>query len=400
MVADLAGNLIALAEAKAEAQALRNIEFRVADMLDLGYPDGSFDAVVCVFGIFFVPDMAGAVVELWRMVRPGGRLAITTWGPRLFEPANGVFWEAVEAVRPDLHRGFNPSDRISEPAGLRAMLAEAGVQGADIVAEAGTHPLGSPEDWRKIAMGSGYRGTLEQLEAGTFHRIREMHLSRLQREKSRPSRPTSSMPWRPSNRTGKSCGSKAGSHALAATSPGLAMRLYRRALHGTVGAENTAIARLGTEQDLAILAFVIELASIRGHGLPLGETASGTGDDGFQDEAIHGCSGMERGGIADLRGGLDQGVRGGPLRVVGDRGGFPVEIDFGFVDSGDPLQSLPDRDRADRAIHAPHVQHDGPGCAGEAQQGWQGEGKQDRQTHIISSESVEKRRGPWTGQEP
>jgi ubiquinone/menaquinone biosynthesis C-methylase UbiE len=183
VAADLAGNLIALAEAKAEAKGLRNIEFRVADMLELGYPQGSFDAVVCVFGIFFVPDMAGAVGELWRMVRPGGRLAITTWGPRLFEPANGAFWEAIAAVRPDLHRGFNPWDRIAEPAGLRALLAEAGVHQADIVAEAGTHPLESPEDWWKIAMGSGYRGTLEQLEAGAFHQVRETNLSRLHAER-------------------------------------------------------------------------------------------------------------------------------------------------------------------------------------------------------------------------
>lgn len=182
VAADLAGNLLALAEAKAQAQALRNIEFRVADMLDLGYPDRSFDAVVCVFGIFFVPDIAGAVKELWRMVRPGGRLAVTTWGPRLFEPANGAFWEAVDAVRPDLHRDFNPWERISEPAGLRALLAEAGVHGADIVAEAGTHPLQSPEDWWKIAMGSGYRGTLLQLDEGLFQQVRESNLARLSAE--------------------------------------------------------------------------------------------------------------------------------------------------------------------------------------------------------------------------
>jgi ubiquinone/menaquinone biosynthesis C-methylase UbiE len=146
IAADLAERLIDLARAKAEAGSLENIEFRVSDMLDLGYPDNSFDAVVCVFGIFFVPDMAEAVRELWRMVKPGGRLAITTWGPNLFEPANGAFWDAVHSERPDLHRGFNPWDRISEPNGLREMFAEANVCTVDIFAEAGTHPLNSPDD--------------------------------------------------------------------------------------------------------------------------------------------------------------------------------------------------------------------------------------------------------------
>jgi SAM-dependent methyltransferase len=176
---DLADRLIALASAKAETNSLENIEFRVADMLDLGYPDASFDAVVCVFGIFFVPDMSGAVRELWRMVKPGGRLAITTWGPELFEPANRLFWEAIGAVRPDLQRGFNPWERISEPSGLSEMLAAAGVQTDTIVAEASTHPLQTPEDWWAIAMGSGYRGTLAQLDEAALHHVRRENLSRL-----------------------------------------------------------------------------------------------------------------------------------------------------------------------------------------------------------------------------
>ncbi|MGZ5001273.1 MAG: class I SAM-dependent methyltransferase [Methylomonas sp.] len=179
IAADLAERLIALAEAKAGTQKLENIEFRVADMLDLGYADDSFDAVVCVFGIFFVPDMNAAVKELWRMVKPGGRLAITTWGPNLFEPANSAFWQAIETERPELHRAFNPWDRISEPDGLRQMLTQAGVQNIDILVESGTHPLNEPEDWWKIAMGSGYRGTLEQLAPDTFKRVRQSNLSRL-----------------------------------------------------------------------------------------------------------------------------------------------------------------------------------------------------------------------------
>ena len=54
---DLADRLLAIARAKATAQKLQNIEFREGDMEALGYPDASFDAVVCVFAIFFVPDM-------------------------------------------------------------------------------------------------------------------------------------------------------------------------------------------------------------------------------------------------------------------------------------------------------------------------------------------------------
>jgi SAM-dependent methyltransferase len=63
-----------------------------------------FDIVICVFGIFFLPDMAAAVAELWRLVRPGGALAVTVWGPRFLEPATTAFWDAVGAERPDQAR--------------------------------------------------------------------------------------------------------------------------------------------------------------------------------------------------------------------------------------------------------------------------------------------------------
>jgi ubiquinone/menaquinone biosynthesis C-methylase UbiE len=99
---DLAENLLALARDKARNQGLNNIEFRVGDMLDL--QANGFDVVICVFGIFFVPDMQGALAELWKHVRPGGRLAVTTWGPRFFEPVNTVFWNAVRVARPDLYK--------------------------------------------------------------------------------------------------------------------------------------------------------------------------------------------------------------------------------------------------------------------------------------------------------
>lgn len=178
---DVAENLLELARRKAERRGLRNLHFRAGDMLDLGLPESSFDAVVCVFGIFFIPDMQAAVRELWRLVRPGGKLAITTWGPRFFEPASTMFWDSVRAVRPDLYKGFNPWDRISEPAAVRALFASAGVEDSEVVAEAGAHPLSSPEDWWLIVLGSGYRGTVERLDAGERVRVRRENLDLIRR---------------------------------------------------------------------------------------------------------------------------------------------------------------------------------------------------------------------------
>src|SRR5262245_46941288 len=76
---DLATQLLESARAKADQRLFGNVEFEVGDMLAMRFPVASFDAVVCVFGIFFAPDMAMAVSELWSRIRPGGKLAVTTW---------------------------------------------------------------------------------------------------------------------------------------------------------------------------------------------------------------------------------------------------------------------------------------------------------------------------------
>jgi SAM-dependent methyltransferase len=72
--------------------------------------------------IFFVPDMEGLVRELWRMVRPGGKLAVTTWGRRIFEPAYGRWLAAIKRERPDLHSAFNPWDRITDVEAVTRLL--------------------------------------------------------------------------------------------------------------------------------------------------------------------------------------------------------------------------------------------------------------------------------------
>jgi ubiquinone/menaquinone biosynthesis C-methylase UbiE len=174
---DLAENLLALARAKAERQGLGHATFQFGDMLDLNLADASYDAVVCVFGIFFVPDMTAAARELWRVVAPGGTLAITTWGPRFFEPVSTAFWNAVRDVRPDLYRGFNPWDRLTDPDALCELLASGGANASRAVLEAGMHPLRSPDDWWSAVLGSGYRGTVDALDAVDRESVRRQNLA-------------------------------------------------------------------------------------------------------------------------------------------------------------------------------------------------------------------------------
>jgi ubiquinone/menaquinone biosynthesis C-methylase UbiE len=180
---DLSEKLLELARTKATQRHLTNVDFEFGDLLALRFPGESFDAVVCVFGIFFVPDMEMAVRELWRCVRPGGQLAVTTWGPNFFEPANSAFWGSIKKVRPDLHKAFNPWDRINDPVSLGRLLNGGGVESPTIIAENRSHRINSAEDWWTILLGSGYRGTIEQLSRSERERVKAANLAFINAER-------------------------------------------------------------------------------------------------------------------------------------------------------------------------------------------------------------------------
>jgi ubiquinone/menaquinone biosynthesis C-methylase UbiE len=176
---DVAEPLLELARARAAREGLANIGFRYGDATRTALPAGSFDAVICVFGVFFAPDMAGFVAEMWRLVRPGGVLAVTTWGPGLFEPANTVFWESVRQVEPSLFKAFNPWDEITTEAALANLLIRGGVQHPEVTAVAGWHQLDHPDRFWDIVLGSGYRATIDALSQEQQDLVRRRVLGKL-----------------------------------------------------------------------------------------------------------------------------------------------------------------------------------------------------------------------------
>jgi len=94
--ADVAGldfSSAMLAEARNRQPHLR---FDEGDAEALPYPDASFDAVVSNFGIHHLPGPGNGIAEAWRVLRPDGRFAFTTWAV----PEENIAWRLLfDAIR-------------------------------------------------------------------------------------------------------------------------------------------------------------------------------------------------------------------------------------------------------------------------------------------------------------
>jgi SAM-dependent methyltransferase len=80
---DIASNLILQARERALAEGV-NATFDEGDAEQLPYEDGSFDAVVTMFGAMFAPRYKLVASEMARVLRPGGLLAMANWNPASF----------------------------------------------------------------------------------------------------------------------------------------------------------------------------------------------------------------------------------------------------------------------------------------------------------------------------
>lgn len=78
-----------------ERVAPPNVFPRIGDGQALPYPDQSFDAAFAMFGVIFFPDRGKGLGELRRVVRPGGRVVISSWPPSERMPLMQVLFAAM-----------------------------------------------------------------------------------------------------------------------------------------------------------------------------------------------------------------------------------------------------------------------------------------------------------------
>jgi ubiquinone/menaquinone biosynthesis C-methylase UbiE len=95
---DLNGPMLAHAQTRLAPDP--NLQWRQADATKLPFPDASFDAVVCQFGIMFFPDKAVGAREAFRVLRPGGTWPFNVWDAMERVPVVRITHETVARFFP------------------------------------------------------------------------------------------------------------------------------------------------------------------------------------------------------------------------------------------------------------------------------------------------------------
>jgi ubiquinone/menaquinone biosynthesis C-methylase UbiE len=79
--------------ARAKFRLGEQVDFRPADATALPFPDGSFDVVVCQFGVMFFPEKDKSYREIHRVLTAGGRYLFNVWDAHRYNPFGRIAYE-------------------------------------------------------------------------------------------------------------------------------------------------------------------------------------------------------------------------------------------------------------------------------------------------------------------
>lgn len=179
---DLTPALIEVARAHAARAGLTQARFEVADVTTLAFAPGAFDAVVSVFGLFFVADMPAMLRSAWQWLAPGGRLVTTVWGQVVLAPLEAYFWEAVAGEDPSLDH-ISPAAQLATAEALLRLHADAGLPAPRVTRHTWHLPVATPEAFWPVMMGTSNRGVFEALPPDAQARVKHTVVDRLHHER-------------------------------------------------------------------------------------------------------------------------------------------------------------------------------------------------------------------------
>ena len=163
---DIASNLVAAGNARAEALGLTNLRFQEGDATDLNeLDDESFDLVISIFGAMFAPKPFDVAKEMVRVTKPGGRIVMGNWIPN--DPTLvAQILKISSSYSPPPPEGFvSPMTWGVEDEVIERFTAGRSPRGADLVREGHLHV-----QLPGFAVGAG--GRVQELLRADHERVR------------------------------------------------------------------------------------------------------------------------------------------------------------------------------------------------------------------------------------
>ena len=114
--------------AKSRSRDLR-VVFEVGDACAMTFADHTFDRVLSLLVLHFVPQTAQAISEMRRVTKPGGVVAAAVWDVRGGFVANRIFFDTAAALDPKANdrRARNYTRPMTKPGELATAWREAGL---------------------------------------------------------------------------------------------------------------------------------------------------------------------------------------------------------------------------------------------------------------------------------
>jgi ubiquinone/menaquinone biosynthesis C-methylase UbiE len=174
---DISAGMLDKAEVNIRKMALENIDLHEMDAGHLAFRRDYFHAVVCSYGLFFLPDMAGALREWVRVLRPGGKLAFTSFESSAFQPMLDDLVERVRACGVQLPEAAFDALRISSLDHCRELLANAGLTGIHAECRQIGYHLRDENDWWEVVNNTSLRALLDRVAEDRQSDLRQQHLA-------------------------------------------------------------------------------------------------------------------------------------------------------------------------------------------------------------------------------
>jgi ubiquinone/menaquinone biosynthesis C-methylase UbiE len=184
---DLAPAMIELTAADAAAAGLANVRVAVMDAQEPQLDDASFDAVLSSLVVYFLPEPLTGLIAWQKALRPGGRLALSTFVDRQDDR-----WSWLQEILPtrDPHAtqeaGSDSTSPFDTDASLHSLLAEAGF--VDPVSRTREHVVrfADPDQWLRWSWSHGMRMYWERLPEDDQSDARMHAVERLQLMQAEP----------------------------------------------------------------------------------------------------------------------------------------------------------------------------------------------------------------------